>query len=180
LNTDIKPATPSQRKALGKALLSRLIPADLTEDEAAVYLEKIDEITAPSATAALKIVRPPVMIKVIAQFTLGEQPFEAVLTRQQDGRSILVKEAIRHADTDGLVVRTDADGQFIYKYRFALPPVLNDYCLATAWPHPFKSYCVLALIPYRDSWTNVWLHLGHFGQWGGSRVVLVLRRRTVS
>jgi hypothetical protein len=133
------------------------------------------QTAAPTAMVAQNITQPlPVpAVTVIAQFTLGGRPFEAVLVHQTDEDSILSGEMIRRADTDGLVVRTDAEWQFVYEHRDELPPALNNYWFVTARPYP--DFPGFVWILARDSlmwFTDRESLSGRLGQYA-----LVLRRR---
>lgn len=172
-----KPATSSQREAIGQALIFSLIPTDLTEAEADAYLEKIDEIAAPSATVALSIIRPPAKITIIAEFKLNGEYFDAVLVHQNGEDHVLGEKAIQRADedrSDVKVVRSEEDWEFVYDHRGELPSKLNDFWLATARPYPGLPRGVSSLLRGSRGWCGCWLGLDDV--W--PRYALVLRRRT--
>ena len=175
------PATSNQREAIGLALLSRLLPSDLTEAEATLLLEKIDEVGAVAAPVVTKIIRPPakpeMKIEVIAEFELDGQRFDAVLVHQEGEDRVPGEEAIRRADEDrpdAKVVRSEEDWQRVYAHRAKLPAILNGKWLATARPHPVYPRSVSGLDRNDRGWYGRWG--GLVGQW--DRSDLVLRRRT--
>ncbi len=177
------PATTDQREAIGHALLTRILPADLTEAEAATLLKRLDEVVTAATPFVQQIIRPAtepattLSIEVVAEFTLGGVLHDAVRVHQPNEELVLGEEAIRRADTDrpdAKVVRSEEEWQFAYADRGELPTELNDFWLATARPRPGGPGYVSSLNRASHEWYENWDAL----EYGWSRVALVLRRRT--
>lgn len=83
MNTNTTPATPNQREAIGQALLDRILPQDLTETDARLLLEKIEEIAAALRPVILKAIRPE--SKSTATKTLTYPAEEEVFELTLDG-----------------------------------------------------------------------------------------------
>jgi hypothetical protein len=179
LNTETTPATPNQHEAIGLAL-ARIIPTDLTEAEAMLLLEKIEEVVAAATPIVQQIIRPPpkpeMKIEIVADFMLGGVPHDVVLVHQAGEDYVLGKEAIRRAESDGRghVVRSGAEWQHAHKSRHDLPSALDRNWLATARPDPVSPRGVSCLVRGDREWCEGWGDLG--GWWGPDG--LVLRRRT--
>ena len=174
MNTTSTPVTSNKRQEFAAALALRVLPQDATDEEMDRLLEKIDEVAAPSAAAALKIARPPPQpaVTVVAEFMLGGRKFKAVLTHQAGEELVLGEESIRRADTEGKAVRTETDWQFVYEHRHELPPELNDYWLATARPLPDDPRNVSGLYRHDGKWYAYWFLLDY--HWNRHGLVLVV------
>ena len=168
------PTTSNKWQEFAAALALRVLPTDATDEEIDRLLEKIDEIAAPSAATALKIARPASVpdVTVIAEFELGGRAFKAVLAHQEGEDRILGEEAIRRADIEGKVVRTEADWQFVYEHRGELPLKLNNYWLATARPYPDRPRGVSVLDRSDRGWCGDWSGLDY--HWSRDALVLVV------
>ena len=137
----------------------------------------------PVFPIVMRVIRPSSIecpsapqIMVVLEFMLGGEAFDVVCVHQTGEERVVGEEVIRRADTDGRVVRSDEDWQFVYEHRHELPTVLYDYWLVTAWSGAIKSAKVAYLIRVgsRAGWRKRFRDLNY--NWG--RRVLVLRRRT--
>lgn len=101
----------------------------------------------PKGDPKEKVARPCV-VKVVAEFTLGGQNFDAVsveLTEVEPGREWMrpeTWEAISAADADGRAVRTGEAWNHVQRHDRKLPADLKRYCLVSARPEPGRAHAV--------------------------------------
>lgn len=167
-NTATVPNTSNKRQEFAAALASRVLPKDATAAEIDLLLAKIEEVAAPAVAVALQIARPP--LTVVAEFTLGGQPFKAVLPHRESENQVLREEAIRRADVDGKVVRTDSDWHFVRDHWSERPESIKGYWAVTARLRPSVDRYNSYLHPDGHEGYNGWYELG--SQWHRKVIVL--------
>lgn len=105
-------------------------------------------------------------VGVIAEFMLGGKTFEVVRVYWPGqayipGNEVIwlpMDEVIRRADTEGRVVRSEADWNHVWKYRQELP-VLKGHWFYTARLHSVYPHSLSCLFRRSHEWFEGWTGL---------------------
>lgn len=148
--------------------------ATLADNLLAVLLSLTGEARPPQPEAQPVPEAAVLTVEVVAEFALGGQNFDAVRVKWTGETALTREEAIRAADTDGGVIRTEEQWSHVYEHRRELPEKLNRLWLITARPDPVSPRYVSYLFRGSQEWCEYWHYLAYLLNGGD----LVLRRRT--